>query len=31
MQFAVRRRPDGNSWDLFDPKSGKLWSETLGN
>jgi len=31
MQFAVRRRPDGNSWDLFDPKTGKLWSETLGN
>jgi hypothetical protein len=31
MQFAVRRRPDGNNWDLFDPKSGKLWSESLGN
>ncbi len=31
MQFAVRRRPDGNNWDLFDPKTGKLWSETLGN
>lgn len=31
MQFAVRRRPDGNNWDLFDPKTGKLWSEGLGN
>jgi hypothetical protein len=31
MQFAVRRRPDGNNWDLFDPKTGKLWSESLGN
>jgi hypothetical protein len=31
MQFAVRRRPDGNNWDLFDPKTGKLWSETFGN
>ena len=31
MQFAVRRRPDGNSWDLFDPKTGKLWSELFGN
>jgi hypothetical protein len=31
MQFAVRRRPDGNNWDLFDPKTGRLWSETLGN
>ena len=31
MQFAVRRRPDGNNWDLFDPKTGKLWSESFGN
>jgi len=31
MQFAVRRRPDGNNWDLFDPKTGKLWSELFGN
>ena len=31
MQFAVRRRPDGNNWDLFDPATGKLWSEDLGN
>jgi hypothetical protein len=31
MQFAVRRRPDGSNWDLFDPKTGKLWSELLGN
>lgn len=31
MQFAIRRRPDGNNWDLFDPKTGKLWSEMLGN
>ncbi len=31
MQFAVRRRADGNNWDLFDPKTGKLWSEVLGN
>jgi hypothetical protein len=31
MQFAVRRRPDGNNWDLFDPKTGRLWSESLGN
>jgi hypothetical protein len=31
MQFAVRRRPDGKTWDLFDPKTGKLWSEILGN
>ncbi len=31
MQFAVRRRPDGSNWDLFDPKTGKLWSEGLGN
>lgn len=31
MQFAVRRRPDGNNWDLFDPETGKLWSEVLGN
>ena len=31
MQFAVRRRPDGSNWDLFDPTTGKLWSETLGN
>ena len=31
MQFAVRRRADGNNWDLFDPKTGKLWSQLLGN
>jgi hypothetical protein len=31
MQFAVRRRTDGNNWDLFDPKTGKLWSEMLSN
>ena len=31
MQFAVRRRADGKNWDLFDPKTGKLWSEVLGN
>lgn len=31
MQFAIRRRADGNNWDLFDPKTGKLWSEILGN
>jgi hypothetical protein len=31
MQFAVRRRPDGSNWDLFDPKTGKLWSEIIGN
>jgi hypothetical protein len=31
IQFAVRRRADGNNWDLFDPKTGKLWSEGLGN
>ena len=31
MQFAVRRRADGSNWDLFDPKSGKLWSEMLSN
>ena len=29
MSFAVRRRADGNNWDLFDPKTGKLWSEAL--
>jgi len=29
MSFAVRRRADGKSWDLFDPKTGKLWSEVL--
>lgn len=31
MQFAVHRRADGNNWDLFDPKTGKLWSEMLSN
>jgi len=31
MQLAVRRRADGSNWDLFDPKTGKLWSESLGN
>ena len=31
MQFALKRRADGNNWDLFDPKTGKLWSEMLGN
>jgi len=29
MSFAVRRRADGKNWDLFDPKTGKLWSEVL--
>ena len=31
LQFAVRRRSDGKNWDLFDPKSGKLWSQVLGD
>jgi hypothetical protein len=29
MQFAVRRRADGKNWDLFDPATGKLWSQAL--
>lgn len=29
LSFAVRRRADGKTWDLFDPKTGKLWSEVL--
>lgn len=31
LPFAVRRRPDGKNWDLFDPKTGKLWSQVLGD